>query len=383
MSTLGKRKKRTTKGKDSPPQKRLRQIDNNLPPTTRSMAKKSTAATQPSKTSRPNTRTSRRRENNTSTRTDPLETSIANRIETRLQTKLHESSEDLTTNISNTNEPLCIIDDRNSNDPAYCVPYVFDIMNHLIACEGEGEDYMQNQKEVNATMRGILINWIIEVSQEYKLSQETLYLSKKIIDHVLGIEEIPRQQLQLLGIVSLLLASKYEDVETPPIKTFAYISDGTCSPNEIIDMEKKVLGDYLKYHLTFPTEPQFLSRFLAVVSEEFEDEITLELEQLASFYCENTLLHYPFTFYKPSTISLSSVCLALYTLNRAPWSDTLEIHSRQEWSNPRFRECLTELQNYIINLKSTTLTAVSDKYDLHSIRISNIVPTTNIFDKFP
>lgn len=92
---------------------------------------------------------------------------------------------------------------------------------------------MQNQKEVNATMRGILINWIIEVSQEYKLSQETLYLSKKIIDHVLGIEEIPRQQLQLLGIVSLLLASKYEDVETPPIKTFAYISDGTCSPNEV------------------------------------------------------------------------------------------------------------------------------------------------------
>lgn len=48
---------------------------------------------------------------------------------------LTESSEDLTTNISNTNEPLCIIDDRNSNDPAYCVPYVFDIMNHLIACE--------------------------------------------------------------------------------------------------------------------------------------------------------------------------------------------------------------------------------------------------------
>lgn len=39
MSTLGKRKKRITKGKDSPPQKRLRQIDNNLPPTTRSMAK--------------------------------------------------------------------------------------------------------------------------------------------------------------------------------------------------------------------------------------------------------------------------------------------------------------------------------------------------------
>ncbi len=57
-------------------------------------------------------------------------------------------------------------------------------------------------------MRGILIDWLVEVAEEYKLASETLYLTINYIDRFLSVEgPIPRVKLQLLGVVSMLVAS--------------------------------------------------------------------------------------------------------------------------------------------------------------------------------
>lgn len=44
------------------------------------------------------------------------------------------------------------------------------------------KDYMPHQKDITPHMRAILVDWLIEVAEEYKLSSETLYLAVSYID---------------------------------------------------------------------------------------------------------------------------------------------------------------------------------------------------------
>lgn len=41
---------------------------------------------------------------------------------------------------------------------------------------------MPHQKDITPHMRAILVDWLIEVAEEYKLSSETLYLAVSYID---------------------------------------------------------------------------------------------------------------------------------------------------------------------------------------------------------
>lgn len=69
-------------------------------------------------------------------------------------------------------------------------------------------DYMEKvQKDVSANMRGILVDWLVEVAEEYKLLPDTLYLCVSYIDRFLSTNVLNRQKLQLLGVASMLIAS--------------------------------------------------------------------------------------------------------------------------------------------------------------------------------
>lgn len=63
-------------------------------------------------------------------------------------------------------------------------------------------------------MRSILINWLIEVAEEYSLSQQTLFLTVNLVDRFLAKENVSTLFLQLLGVTCMLLAS-YEVSRDP------------------------------------------------------------------------------------------------------------------------------------------------------------------------
>jgi len=45
--------------------------------------------------------------------------------------------------------------------------------------------YMSRQVEINDKMRGILVDWLIEVHSKFKLQYETLFITISIIDKYL------------------------------------------------------------------------------------------------------------------------------------------------------------------------------------------------------
>jgi cyclin-A len=63
------------------------------------------------------------------------------------------------------------------------------------------------QVDVTANMRSILVDWLVEVAEEYKLVSDTLYLTVSYIDRFLSSNVLRRQTLQLLGVAAMLIAS--------------------------------------------------------------------------------------------------------------------------------------------------------------------------------
>lgn len=83
--------------------------------------------------------------------------------------------------------------------------------------ESQVRDYMGLQPDISAKMRSILVDWLIEVHHKFELVPETLYLTINIVDRFLSMKVVQRKELQLVGISSMLLACKYEEIWAPEV----------------------------------------------------------------------------------------------------------------------------------------------------------------------
>merc|ERR1712126_367688 len=108
---------------------------------------------------------------------------------------------------------------EDQNNPQLCVEYAPSIYAYLRKVE-EG---LSIRKEflkgcfVNGKMRGVLIDWLIEVHSQFKLLQETLYMTIYIIDKFLQAEgfTIKRNKLQLVGVSAMFIPARSRRC-TPP-----------------------------------------------------------------------------------------------------------------------------------------------------------------------
>ncbi len=104
------------------------------------------------------------------------------------------------------------------------------------------QNYWGLQVELSEHMRGVLLNWLVEVHQKYKLMGETYFLMVRLIDLYLSVEPVPRARLQLLGITALWVATKYtETYQVPKIQNLVYICDNAYRPEDILAMEGRLL----------------------------------------------------------------------------------------------------------------------------------------------
>eukprot|EP01128_Nolandella_sp_AFSM9_P008482 TRINITY_DN5197_c0_g1_i1.p1 TRINITY_DN5197_c0_g1~~TRINITY_DN5197_c0_g1_i1.p1 ORF type:complete len:399 (+),score=90.78 TRINITY_DN5197_c0_g1_i1:30-1199(+) len=166
-------------------------------------------------------------------------------------------------------------------------------------------------QQVNSKMRAILIEWLIEVAEEYSLTSLTLFLSVKYVDRFLCEAEVSRSTLQLLGVTSMLIASKYEEVLAPIVDDFVYITDGTYSREEILHTEQIVLR-VLGFRLSLTTTQNFLDRFLLFMGVQNDARVAHHAHYLA----ELSLPLYSLTNCFPSHTAAACVVLSLHTFQK-------------------------------------------------------------------
>ncbi|XP_076927401.1 G2/mitotic-specific cyclin-1-like isoform X2 [Bidens hawaiensis] len=257
-------------------------------------------------------------------------------------------------------EPVLDIDSSDTNNTLAVVEYVADLYAHYRKTESFGmvsPSYMvAQQSDINEKMRAILIDWLIEVHHKFDLQHETLFLTVNLIDRFLAKQNVVRKKLQLVGLVAMLLACKYEEVSVPVVDDLIFISDKAYSRSEILEMEKLMLNT-LEFNMSVPTAYVFLKRYLKAAQSDSK------LEQMASYLIELCLVEYEMVKFAPSFLAAVTVYTAQCSLyGFKQWSKTCEWHTN--YSEHQLLECSRMIVGYHEKAGTGRLTGAYRKYNI-------------------
>uniref|UniRef100_H2LX18 G2/mitotic-specific cyclin-B2 n=1 Tax=Oryzias latipes TaxID=8090 RepID=H2LX18_ORYLA len=234
-------------------------------------------------------------------------------------------------NLKKTHVPLCLrlqipkefdIDSDSADDCYMCPEYAKDIFDYLKEREEKFvlSNYMLTHTSLNPEMRAILVDWLVEVQENFELYHETLYLAVKMTDHYLSKASIHREMLQLVGSTAMLIASKFEERSPPCVDDFLYICDDAYKREELISMEASILQT-LSFDINIPIPYRFLRRYAKCVSA------SMETLTLARYYCEMSLMEMDLVSERGSLLASACLLMALITKDLGSWSPILQFHS--------------------------------------------------------
>eukprot|EP00903_Cladosiphon_okamuranus_P019415 g17851.t1 len=247
------------------------------------------------------------------------------------------------------------IDERDADEPLAVTEYVEDLYMFLrereVATKVDRR-YMEAQPNVNERMRSILIDWLVEVHLKFKLVPDTLYLTVYLIDKYLEVEKVTRQNLQLVGVTAMLLASKYEEIYPPQIRDLVFITDRAYNRDQILEMES-TMANALEFRLTVPTIYCFLLRYLKAAHAD------KKIVQLSCYVAERMLQEVTMLDYLPSVVACCAIYVARKNMGRTCWSPTLEKYTKYQVE--QLMPCLTEISR-VLNQEGGDLEAVKKKF---------------------
>lgn len=211
------------------------------------------------------------------------------------------------------------LDFEDIDDPSMCAEYVREIFEYYQELEKTtmpNPTYMDHQDDLEWKMRGILIDWLIEVHMRFRLLPETLFLAVNIIDRFLSQKVVPLDKLQLVGITAMFIASKYEEVLSPHVGNFTHVADDGFTVDEVLAAERYTLST-LKYDLSYPNPMNFLRRISKA------DNYDIQTRTLGKYLMELSLVDHRFLEFRQSHIAAASMYLARMILERGEWDVTL------------------------------------------------------------
>lgn len=207
------------------------------------------------------------------------------------------------------------LDAEDLDDPSMCAEYVREIFEYYKELEKvtmPNPDYMDHQDDLEWKMRGILVDWLIEVHVRFRLLPETLFLAVNIVDRFLSSKVVPLDKLQLVGITAMFIASKYEEVLSPHVGNFTRVADDGFTVEEVLAAERYTLST-LKYDLSYPNPMNFLRRISKA------DNYDIQTRTLGKYFMELSLVDHRFLEYRQSHIAAAAMYMGRAILERGPW----------------------------------------------------------------
>lgn len=218
-------------------------------------------------------------------------------------------------------EAIQDLDAEDSEDPLMVAEYVHDIFDYLKVLERTtlpNPDYMEHQDDLDWHERNVLIDWLIEVHQKFSLLPETLFLAINILDRFLSHKIAQLAKLQLVGVTAMFIAAKYEEVLSPHVANFAYVTDTQCSEADILSAERYILAT-LDYDLSYPNPMNFLRRISKA------DNYDIQTRTLGKYLLEIGVVDHKFMAHRPSLIAAASMYMSRMILGRGEWVSCLHI----------------------------------------------------------
>ncbi|KEH35765.1 putative cyclin [Medicago truncatula] len=302
------------------------------------------------------------------------------KLQCRKNPNLKNSATTIPSLDSNLNKPVHTKINAKRDNQHIIQPYVSDISDYLRTMEMQKKrrpmvGYLENvQRGISSNMRGTLVDWLVEVADEYKLLPETLHLSVSYIDRFLSIEPVSRSKLQLLGVSSMLIASKYEEITPPKAVDFCQITDNTYDLEEVLKMEADILKS-LNFEMGNPNVITFLKRFIGIACENRKNS-NLQFEFLCSYLADLSLLDYECTRFLPSVVAASVIFLARFIIRPGahPWTPSL--CECLGYTSANLEDCVIILHDLYMSRKAGSFKAVRDKYKQNKLKCVANLPSS-------
>lgn len=244
---------------------------------------------------------------------------------------------------------------RDIDDPQVPSEYLSDIFENLISDEQNtlpDPSNMKMQNDINEKMRAILVDWLIEVHQKFKLVTETLFLTVNIIDRYLSKKVLLRTKLQLLGVAALLIACKYEEVYAPDIRDFVYITDKAFTKDEILALEYDILKT-LEFNITICSSNKFFEYMCQYFSLSEKDV------SLGRYFLEIFLLDNRMNKYMPSLVSCT---VGYMVLKMKKYENYHDVYKFTTLGEVKLKECVRDICFLVENIGNSSLQAVRQKF---------------------
>lgn len=171
---------------------------------------------------------------------------------------------------------------------------------------------MDNQNEIQWSMRSVLMDWMIQVHTRFGLLPETLFLAVNYIDRFLSCKVVSLGKLQLVGATALFVAAKYEEINCPSVQEIVYMVDNAYTVDEILKAERFMLS-MLQFELGWPGPMSFLRRISKA------DEYDLDTRTMAKYFLEVMIMDERFVACPPSFAAAGAHCLSRLVLDRGDW----------------------------------------------------------------
>merc|ERR1711973_797258 len=294
---------------------------------------------------------------NPSTRNAPVKKSSTRRVKT--EELVNETEEELVS-VDFLPEGVSDIDEGEDRDnPQSAAEYVNHIYAHLRQLEEKyavHKDFLRTTT-ITARMRSILINWLAQVSLQFKLLQETLYRFLS-----LNGSKLQYKTLQLVGVASMLIACKYEEMYVPEVNDFVFITDQAYEAKEILAKELEIMKA-LGFNLGKPIALNFLRR------NSKAGYVDVKHHSLAKYILEESMTSYPLASVKPSEKAAGALLIALKILSpssslQALWSDNLWFYSAYTLSE--LSPTVKALAACLLQAPTSRYKAAYDKYNCSS-----------------
>ncbi|XP_011556113.3 G2/mitotic-specific cyclin-B [Plutella xylostella] len=264
------------------------------------------------------------------------------------------------------------IDAGDNSSPLLMSMYIKDIYRYLIELEEKypvGEDYLKNQSVITGKMRATLMDWLVEVQRQFSLLLETFQLTVGIIDRYLqAVPNVQRNELQLVGVTAMFIASKYEEIYAPDVGDFVYVTDNAYSKQDVFRCEREIMCK-LGFCLARPIPLSFLRRFIKAAHGSSKNH------HLAKYLVDLCLVDYNMSHYRPSELAAAAICLSLHLLSskKLPdiWTPTLVYYSGYTFAH--IQPIMRKIAVIVISAETSKYKAVYNKYlDTSLAKVSSL-----------
>lgn len=186
------------------------------------------------------------------------------------------------------------------------------------------------------TYRRQLVDWITSIAERHKLGLTSLHLAVYLLDFFMDNFDVSRNQLNLVAMGCLSVATKFEEKEEdiPKQNVLSHYCAGAYASSDFLQMELMLLK-FFDWEVGLVTPAHFINFYIHFTCTEFEpkEEASSEtdvfqaeqkkkicdsVKSYARYFMSVCIQYHHFHDYVPSVIAAASICATRFCLNLIP-----------------------------------------------------------------